>query len=122
MIATGRQISVRRFVELAAAGLGITIGWEGKGAQEIGRVAATSSAVTGTKPGDVIVRVDPRYYRPTEVDTLLGDPGKAREKLGWTATTSIEDLVTEMVEADLRLAERDSLVAREGYSIFTHHE
>ena len=122
VIATGRQISVRRFVELAAAGLGITIGWEGKGAQEIGRVAATSSAVSGTKTGDVIVRVDPRYYRPTEVDTLLGDPAKAREKLGWTASTSIEALVTEMVEADLRLAERDSLVAREGYSIFNHHE
>ena len=122
VIATGRQISVRRFVELAAAGLGITIGWEGKGAQEIGRVAATSSDVTGTKTGDVIVRVDPRYYRPTEVDTLLGDPAKAREKLGWTASTSIEALVTEMVEADLRLAERDSLVAREGYSIFNHHE
>jgi GDPmannose 4,6-dehydratase len=78
--------------------------------------------VTGTKTGDVIVRVDPRYYRPTEVDTLLGDPAKAREKLGWTASTSIEALVTEMVEADLRLAERDSLVAREGYSIFNHHE
>lgn len=122
VIATGKQISVRRFVELAAAGLGITIGWEGKGAQEIGRVAATSSAVSGTKTGDVIVRVDPRYYRPTEVDTLLGDPAKAREKLGWTASTSIETLVTEMVEADLRLAERDSLVAREGYSIFNHHE
>jgi GDPmannose 4,6-dehydratase len=122
VIATGKQISVRRFVELAAAGLGITINWEGNGVQEFGRVTATDDTVTGTTPGDVIIQIDPRYFRPTEVDTLLGDPGKARKNLGWTATIPIEDLVTEMVKADLRIAERDALVAREGYPVFAHHE
>jgi GDPmannose 4,6-dehydratase len=122
VIATGRQISVRRFVELAAAGLGISLAWEGRGVAEIGRVVNTSDSATGPKPGDVIVRIDPRYFRPTEVDTLLGDPTKAREKLGWTATTTIEQLIAEMVESDLRLAERDALVAREGYRVFEHHE
>jgi GDPmannose 4,6-dehydratase len=122
VIATGRQISVRRFVELAAAGLGISLAWEGRGIDEIGRVASTGDTATGPQPGDIIVRIDPRYFRPTEVDTLLGDPTKAREKLGWTATTPIEQLVAEMVEADLRLAERDALVAREGYRVFDHHE
>ncbi len=122
VIATGRQISVRRFVELAAAGLGISLAWEGRGVEEVGRVASTRNDAGGPKPGDVIVRIDPRYFRPTEVDTLLGDPTKAREKLGWTATTTIEQLIAEMVESDLRLAERDALVAREGYRVFDHHE
>jgi GDPmannose 4,6-dehydratase len=122
VIATGKQITVRRFIELAAAGLGIGLAWEGRGVDEIGRVVSTSDGATGPKPGDIIVRIDPRYFRPTEVDTLLGDPTKAREKLGWTATTPIEQLIAEMVEADLRLAERDALVAREGYRVFDHHE
>jgi GDPmannose 4,6-dehydratase len=122
VIATGKQISVRRFVELAAAGLGISLAWEGNGVDEVGRVAAVRDTATGPKPGDVIVRIDPRYFRPTEVDTLLGDPAKARQKLGWQATTPIEQLIAEMVESDLRLAERDALVAREGYRIFEHHE
>ena len=122
VIATGKQISVRRFLELAAAGLGLSLVWEGRGVDEIGRVAATADSSAGPQPGDVIVRIDPRYFRPTEVDTLLGDPTRAREKLGWTATTSIEELIAEMVEADLRLAERDALVAREGYRVFDHHE
>ena len=72
--------------------------------------------------GDVIVRIDPRYFRPTEVETLLGDPTKAREKLGWVATTPFEELVREMVRTDLEIAERDALVAREGYRVFSHHE
>jgi len=121
VIATGKQISVRRFVELAAAGLGISLAWEGQGVGELGRVVAVKDDA-GPKPGDVIVQVDPRYFRPTEVDTLLGDPSKAREKLGWTASTPIEQLIAEMVETDLHLAERDALVAREGYKVFDHHE
>ena len=122
VIATGRQYSVRQFVERAAGHLGITLAWEGGGVQETGRVVAAPQSATGPKPGDVIVRIDPRYFRPTEVDSLLGDPTKAREKLGWVAKTSFETLVAEMTAADLRTAERDALVAREGYTVFSHHE
>ena len=86
------------------------------------RVASVREASAGPRPGAVIVRIDPRYFRPTEVETLLGDPTKAREKLGWVATTPFEALVKEMVTADLRIAERDALVAREGYRVFSHHE
>jgi len=122
VIATGQQHSVRHFVDRAAAELGMTLAWEGRGVEETGRVTATSDKTTGPKIGDVIVRIDPRYFRPTEVETLLGDPSKARQKLGWTATTSFEDLVSEMVKTDLSIAERDALVAREGYRVFSHHE
>jgi len=122
VIATGQQQSVRQFVDCAAAELGMTIAWEGHGVDEIGRVATSGDRKTGPKPGDVIVRIDPRYFRPTEVETLLGDPTKARQKLGWTATTRFEDLVREMVQSDLDIAERDALVAREGYRVFNHHE
>jgi GDPmannose 4,6-dehydratase len=123
VIATGRQISVRRFIELAAAELGMTLAWEGTGVDEVGRVTAIGAGVAaGPRVGDVIVRIDPRYFRPTEVDTLLGDPAKARAKLGWTATTPIETLVREMVASDLQHAERDALVAGQGYRVFQHHE
>ena len=122
VIASGKQRSVRDFVEIAASELGITLAWEGTGVDEVARVASVGDAPAGPKTGDVIVRIDPRYFRPTEVETLLGDPTKAREKLGWVATTSLEDLVREMVIADLRIAERDALVTREGYQAFSHHE
>jgi len=122
VIATGQQQSVRHFVDRAAGELGMTIAWEGRGVEEIGRVATTDDQTTGPETGDVIVRIDPRYFRPTEVETLLGDPTKARQKLGWTATTRFEDLVSEMVSADLSIAKRDALVAREGYRVFNHHE
>ena len=113
VIATGRQHSVRQFVEQAAGELGISLAWEGTGVDEVARVAST---------GEVIIRIDTRYFRPTEVDTLLGDPTRAREKLGWVARTSFPDLVREMVASDLHIAERDALVAREGYRVFHHHE
>ena len=74
------------------------------------------------KPGDVVVRVDPRYYRPTEVETLLGDPTKARQKLGWTPTTTLPELVKEMVESDYTAARRDSLVKLAGFRAYDHHE
>ncbi len=122
VIATGRQHSVRRFIEQAAGHLGISLAWDGSGLQETGRVVSAPDTPTGPKPGDVVVRIDPRYFRPTEVDTLLGDPTKAKEKLGWVAKTSFETLVAEMIAADLRTAQRDALVAREGYTIFNHHE
>ena len=126
VIATGVQFSVRQFVKRAAAELGVTLTFEGEGAEEIGRVTAVSAIGgehrAGCKPGDVIVRVDPAYYRPTEVETLLGDATKAREKLGWTPGTSFEALVREMIDADYESARRDSMVRDAGFVSYDHHE
>lgn len=107
VIATGEQHSVREFVTLAAAELGIGIGWKGKGLQEVGIVESVDTSkhdFAGVKPDQIIVRVDPHYFRPTEVDTLLGDPAKARDKLGWVPKTTFRDLVSEMAQADLHVA------------------
>ena len=122
VIATGVQYSVRQFVERAAAELGVTVRFEGEGEQEIGVVAAVTGDRAKCKVGDVIVKVDPRYYRPTEVETLLGDPTKAKEKLGGVPTTSFEQLVREMIEADYTSARKDSLVKLAGFQAFDHHE
>ena len=122
VIATGRQYSVREFIERAAAHIGLTLAWEGRGVQEVGRVASTPDWPAGPRAGDVVIAIDPRYFRPTEVDTLLGDPTRAREKLGWVARTSFAELVGEMMAADLQAAERDALVAREGYAVPQRHE
>ncbi len=113
VIATGKQYSVRNFVESAGSQLGMKIEWQGKGIEEVGIDVLSKRT---------IVRVDPRYFRPTEVETLLGDPTKAKQKLGWTAEVSFAKLVEEMVEADLDLAKRDALVAKEGYKVYRHHE
>src|ERR1700726_633554 len=113
VIATGTQYSVRDFVEAAGSLLDMKIEWQGEGVDEVGIDAAT---------GRTLIRVDPRYFRPTEVETLLGDATKAREKLGWTADVTFPELVAEMVEADLDLAKRDALVAKEGYKVYNHHE
>jgi GDPmannose 4,6-dehydratase len=126
VIATGVQFSVRQFVERASAELGLTLAFEGEGAKEVGRVVAVQ-AIDGEhraqcKPGDVIVKVDPTYYRPTEVETLLGDASKAREKLGWTPATSFEALVREMIESDYEAARRDSMVRDAGFTSYDHHE
>lgn len=122
VIATGVQRSVREFVELAAAELGVSIEWSGEGVEEIGTVAAVSGDKARCKSGDVIVRVDPRYFRPTEVETLLGDPTKAADKLGWRPTTTLEEMVREMVESDYASAQRDELVRLHGYSAMDYHE
>lgn len=114
VIATGVQHSVRDFVNTAAGELGMTIRWEGEGVDEAGILEDSS--------GKTIVRVDPRYFRPTEVESLLGDAGKAREKLGWTPRTDFHELVAEMIREDLKDAERDELIKRHGYSTFDHHE
>src|SRR5450631_1743737 len=112
VIATGVQYSVREFVNVAAKELGIQITWQGQGVEE-----------TGTdQHGKVIVKVDPKYFRPTEVETLLGDPTKARIKLGWTPKTTFQELVTEMVREDLKGAERDELVKKHGYKAFDFNE
>src|SRR5687767_4435582 len=122
VIATGVQHSVRQFVEMAARELGIEVAFEGEGVGEVGRVKRVQGKRAKVKPGDVIVRVDPRYFRPTEVEALLGDPTKAREKLGWVPTTSFEDLVKEMTQADFKAAQRDALVRSHGYSSFNYAE
>ncbi len=122
VIATGVQYSVRQFVEFAAAELGITLRFEGEGDQEVGIVAAVTGERAKVKVGDVIVKVDPRYYRPTEVETLLGDPTKAREKLGWTPKITLPELVKEMVESDYTSAKRDALVKMAGFQAYDYHE
>ena len=126
VIATGQQHSVREFVERSAAELGITLEFRGHGVDELGVVSAVHPTAgelrAQCKPGDVVVRVDPRYFRPTEVETLLGDPSKAKAKLGWTPTTTFEQLVQEMVESDYTSARRDSLVKQAGFRAYDHHE
>ena len=121
VIATGVQYSVRDFVNAAALELGLTLEWRGKGEQEEG-VVQTANSNTGLQPGQVIVKVDPRYFRPTEVESLLGDPTKAREKLGWTPTTTFEELVSEMMREDLNSARRDVLVKQHGFTAYDYHE
>ena len=110
-IASGEQHSVRDFVNAAAKELGMDISWHGQGIEE-----------TGTLDGKEIVKVDPRYFRPTEVETLLGDSSKAKEKLGWIPKISFEELVAEMVREDLKSAERDELIKRHGYTTLAYNE
>src|SRR5271168_4017672 len=109
VIATGKQYSVRDFVVAAGSLLDMKIQWKGQGADEVG---------IDTRSGRTLVRIDPRYFRPSEVETLLGDPAKAKQKLGWSAECSFE----EMVSADLEVAKRDALVAKEGFKVYRHHE
>jgi GDPmannose 4,6-dehydratase len=124
VIATGVQYSVRDFINAAAKELGMEIRWEGEGVDEKGYwVNRHAQESRHPKQSEVpIVAVDPRYFRPTEVETLLGDPTKAKEKLGWVPATSFEDLVAEMVREDLKTAERDDLVKRHGYYTNAYHE
>jgi GDPmannose 4,6-dehydratase len=118
VIATGRQHSVRQFVQQAARELGITIAWQGEGVHERGIVAAIhGDKAPGVVVGQPIVAVDPQYFRPTEVDTLLGDPGKARDRLGWEPRTSFDAMVQEMVAHDLDSARRHKLLASHGYNV-----
>ncbi len=131
VIATGVQYSVRQFVEFSAKELGITLAFEGEGEAEVAKVVKVEPVVNAKgesemlakcKVGDVIVRVDPRYYRPTEVETLLGDPTKAKQKLGWVPKITLGELVKEMVLSDYSAAKRDSLVKAAGFQAYDHHE
>jgi GDPmannose 4,6-dehydratase len=122
VIATGMQYSVREFIECAVAELGITLVFEGEGANEQGRIVKIENKLARCKVGDIIVRVDSRYFRPTEVETLLGDPTKAKKKLGWTPQTTFNELVKEMVQADYNLAKRDGLVKEHGFKTFEYNE
>jgi len=134
VIATGVQHSVREFVDAAAKELGMVLRWDGAGLDQKGivksidhSVAKTQSAVIKSESpsvneGDVIVSIDPRYFRPTEVDALLGDPAKAKQKLGWTPRVSFDQLIAEMVAEDLKTAEKDALTRYYGYQTPDHHE
>jgi GDPmannose 4,6-dehydratase len=121
VIATGQQTSVRDFVIRAAGNLGITLAFEGEGLNETGKVAAIDPAQAArdieVKVGDVMVRVDEKYYRPSEVETLLGDPAKAKNKLGWQPATTLEEMIEEMVASDLLAARKTRLLLREGFEI-----
>ena len=112
IIATGQQFSVREFVETAAKEVQINITWQGQGASEIGI----------DQHGKAIIRVDQRYFRPSEVGSLLGDPTKAREKLGWIPKTSFHELVSEMMREDLKIAQRDDLMKTNGFTVYDYHE
>jgi GDPmannose 4,6-dehydratase len=128
VIATGVQYSVRDFVRFSAERLGIRLRFEGEGEQEVGIVEAVGpgagqeGATPQLKPGQVVVRVDPRYFRPTEVETLLGDATKAREKLGWTPKITLQELVAEMTDSDFTAARRDALVKSAGFQAYDYHE
>ena len=121
VIATGKHYSVRDFVNLTAAELGMTLSWHGSGTGEYAEVASVL-ADSKAKPGQRIVAIDPRYYRPTEVDSLLGNPDKAKRVLGWTAQTPFEALVREMALADLDNARKDALVSDAGYHTAKHSD
>tara|TARA_R100000900_G_scaffold24428_1_gene19276 strand:+ start:66335 stop:67450 length:1116 start_codon:yes stop_codon:yes gene_type:complete len=118
VIATGKQISVRDFVQLAAKDLGITLKFSGEGLDEIGTVSKIEGdKAPGIKQGDTIVKVDPRYFRPAEVEELLGDPTKAKEKLGWEPVITVEEMCAEMVSEDLEKARQHALLKKHGFKI-----
>jgi len=118
VIATGKQISVREFVQLSARELGIELEFSGKGINEKATISAVSGEnACGAKVGDVIVKVDPKYFRPAEVETLLGNPAKAKAKLGWTPQITVEEMCAEMVTEDLDNAKRDALLKQHGHVV-----
>ena len=123
VIATGRQISVREFVRMAARQAGMELVFSGNGAAEIGTVTAVDALIApGVKVGAVVVKIDPRYYRPAEVETLLGDASKARQKLGWTPEISVEEMCAEMVISDLEEAKRHALLKSHGHHVAVSKE
>jgi GDPmannose 4,6-dehydratase len=124
VIATGEQHTVRDFVTAAAGELGVELTWEGTDADEIGRVARVvdPDRKATLEPGRIIVRVDHRYFRPAEVDALVGDASKARTRLGWAPEVSFQALVTEMIRADLRAAQRDALVQQHGHIVHKRND
>jgi len=123
VIATGKQYSVRQFVEFSAKEVGISIVWQGDGVDEKGIVSSiVGDEAPGVKVGDMIVSVDAKYFRPTEVETLLGDPSKAKEKLGWVPETTFQEMVVEMVQHDLQIAKQHALLKSHGYEVSLSNE
>ena len=118
VIATGVQITVRHFIELTAEQLGVEITWQGEGVNEVGLVKAiVGDKAPALKVGQKIVAIDPRYFRPAEVDTLLGDPTKAKNKLGWTPEITLQEMITEMVAHDFAAAKKHALLKAHGYDV-----
>jgi GDPmannose 4,6-dehydratase len=118
VIATGVQFSVRQFIDWSAKELGITLRFEGKGVEEKATVVKIDAdKAPGLKVGDVVVQIDPRYFRPTEVETLLGDPTKAKEKLGWVPEITVQEMCAEMVREDLEQATKTALLKKHGFKI-----
>lgn len=118
VIASGQQISVREFVKMSAFYAGMELTFKGEGTEEVGIVSALdSNANTQARVGDVVIRVDPRYFRPAEVETLLGDPSLAKRELGWQPSTSVDELCQEMVESDLILARQHALLLEHGFDV-----
>jgi GDPmannose 4,6-dehydratase len=124
VIATGKQYSVRQLCTLAFLNVGIEIDWQGKGVNEKGVVLSAKpiEEKVNVKPGDVVVQVDPHYFRPTEVETLLGDPTKAKQKLGWEPEITFEEMIAEMVKHDIKEAQMDVLCKNSGFTIMNRHE
>ena len=123
VIATGVQYSVRTFIDKAAAQLGMVLAWEGQGANEQGRIVSIAGdKAPAAKVGDVVVQIDPRYYRPAEVETLLGDPTKAKQKLGWVPRITLDEMVQEMVAHDLDQARQHALLKGHGYAVSVGRE
>lgn len=123
VIATGNQISVRDFVRMAAAEIGLELEFKGEGVDEVGIVASvTAQLAPSLSVGDEIIRVDERYFRPAEVETLLGDPSKAREKMGWQPEITVEQMCAEMVAHDVGVAKRDSLLKEHGFDVSSTHK
>ena len=123
VIATGVQYTVREFINKTVAQLGIEITWQGEGVDEFAKVSAISGdKAPGLKVGDVIVKIDPRYFRPAEVETLLGDPTKAKEKLGWVPQITLDEMITEMVAYDLDKAQQHALLKSKGYTVSVGRE
>jgi GDPmannose 4,6-dehydratase len=118
VIATGVQFSVRQFIDWSAAELGVTLKFEGQGVYETAIIISIiGDKAPALKVGDVIVRIDPRYFRPTEVETLLGDPTKAKEKLGWVPEITVQEMCAEMVASDLAQAKQHALLKKHGFSV-----
>jgi len=123
VIATGKQISVREFVRMSANEAGIELQFSGEGVDEIATVVAvTGDNAPGVKVGDVIVKVDQRYFRPAEVETLLGDPSNAKNKLGWVPEITVEEMCSEMVAADLEKAKQHAILKAHGYDVTVSKE
>jgi len=118
VIATGVQYTVRQFIEWTAAALGMELRWEGTGVNEVGYWSPTKSSVPSPQSSsEPVVRIDPRYFRPTEVETLLGDPAKAKQKLGWFPEITAQQMCHEMVAHDLQQAKQHALLKQHGYSV-----
>lgn len=122
VIATGRTTTIRDFVKMAFAHVGVELEFTGEGIREIAKIKSCSNSNYQIEIGKEVLSIDPKYFRPTEVDLLIGDPSKAKEKLGWVPEIGLEELVQDMMESDLRLFERDKYLSEGGHDTFNYYE